>query len=152
MSAAADKTLKIIAMINFKSVFILTMLINIVFPVKQAFISNQDNDKKYIKTELFFGLNRIDGTRITESEWEAFADTVISKTYTKGATILKCDGRWLDGESLIKEESRIVVYFSRIYEMTDEFSGEIDLIREKYKLHYQQQAVLRTDEFINASF
>ena len=128
------------------------MLFNLLLPVKQAFISNPDNDKKFIKTELYFGLNRIDGTKITELEWEAFADSVISKTYTKGATILKCDGRWLDGETLIKEESRIVVYFSKIYEMTDEFSAEIDLIREKYKTYYHQQAVLRTDEFINASF
>ena len=139
-------------MINLKSIFILTMLFNFLFPVKETFLSSKDADKKYIKTELFFGLNRIDGTKITEMEWEAFADTVISKTYTKGATILKCDGRWLDGETLIKEESRIVVYFSRIYEMTDDFSAEIDSIREKYKFYYQQQAVLRTDEFINASF
>lgn len=111
-----------------------------------------DNYEKYIKTELFFGLNKTDGSKVSDEEFDMFADTVISKVYTSGATILKSDGRWLDGEKLIKEESRVVIYFSKIYEMTDEYSARIDTIREKYKRYYLQQAVLRTDEFINASF
>lgn len=139
-------------MLQMKTLFYLTLIVSAIYPVKNSVKKAVDSDKNYIKTELFFGLNRIDGSKISEQEWESFSDSVISKTYTKGATIFKTDGRWLDGDNLIKEESRIVVYFSRLYEMTDEFSARIDTIREKYKRYYQQQAVLRTDEFINASF
>lgn len=139
-------------MIQLKSLFFLSLVVSSLISFFKIPVESADSEHKYIKTELFFGLNRIDGSKITEQEWESFSDSVISKVYTKGVTILKTDGRWLDGEKLIKEESRIVVYFSRIYEMTDEFSSEIDSIREKYKRYYQQQAVLRTDEFINASF
>jgi len=139
-------------MIHLQSLLYFTITIAALLPFKKTSLTPFDNEEKFIKTELFFGLNKIDGTKINEKEWEAFADSVISLTFTKGATILKGDGRWLQGSELIKEESRIVVYFSKLYEMTDEFSAKIDTIREKYKRYYQQEAVLRTDEFINASF
>jgi len=137
---------------NYKTLFFLTLVVFGLFSFKKNSIVPLDNEKKFIKTELFFGLNRIDGTKINEAEWEVFSDTVISNVFTKGATIVKSNGRWLQGNELIKEESRVVIYFSRLYEMTDDFSSQIDTIREKYKRYYQQEAVLRTDEFINASF
>jgi len=137
---------------NYKTLFFLTLIVFGLFSFKKNSIVPLDNEEKFIKTELFFGLNKIDGTKINETEWEAFSDTVISNIFTKGATIMKSNGRWLQGNELIKEESRVVIYFSKIYEMTDGFSSQIDTIREKYKRYYQQEAVLRTDEFINASF
>jgi len=137
---------------NYKTLFFLTLIVFGLFSFKKNSIVPLDNEERFIKTELFFGLNKIDGTKISESEWEAFSDSVISNVFTKGATIMKSNGRWLQGNELIKEESRVVIYFSRLYEMTDEFSARIDTIREKYKRYYQQEAVLRTDEFINASF
>ncbi|MEO8665535.1 MAG: DUF3574 domain-containing protein [Ignavibacteria bacterium] len=139
-------------MTGIKSLFYLSMVITALLPFKKNLVTPLDNEEKFIKTELYFGLNKPDGSKIAETDWEAFSDTVISKVFTKGSTILKSDGRWLDGDELIKEESRVVIYFSKIYAMTDEFSGKIDVIRDKYKLYYRQQAVLRTDEFINASF
>lgn len=137
---------------NYTALFILTLMVFGLFSFKKNSIVPLDNEEKYIKTELFFGLNKIDGSKVTEAEWEAFSDSVISNVFTKGATIMKSNGRWLQGTELIKEESRVVIYFSRLYEMTDEFSAQIDMIREKYKKYYMQEAVLRTDEFINASF
>ena len=139
-------------MINLKFLFNLTLVILALFPLKKAVMNPVEKEEKFIKTELFFGLNKTDGTTVSEAEWESFADTVVSKVFYKGATIMKSDGRWLSGDSLIKEQSRVVTYFSKLYEMTDEFSEKIDLIREKYKTYYKQEAVLRTDEFINASF
>ena len=141
-------------MINLKFLFNLTLVILALFPLKKAVLTSVpiDKEEKFIKTELFFGLNKTDGTTVSETEWESFADTVVSKVFYKGATIMKSDGRWLSGDSLFKEQSRVVTYFSKLYEMTDEFSEKIDNIREKYKTYYKQEAVLRTDEFINASF
>ncbi len=137
---------------NLKFLFNLSLVILSLIPVKKMILTPVDKEEKFIKTELFFGLNKTDGTVVSEPEFESFADTVISKVFSKGATIMKSDGRWLSGDSLIKEQSRVVIYFSKIYEMTDEFSEKIDVIREKYKSYYKQEAVLRTDEFINASF
>lgn len=131
---------------------LISVLILAFFSFKKFPFGAPDNQEKFIKTELFFGLNKTDGTKVSDKEWEAFSDTVISKIFSKGTTTMKSEGRWLSGDSLIKEDSRVVIYFSRIYEMTDEFSASIDTLREKYKRYYLQEAVLRTDEFINASF
>lgn len=139
-------------MTNLKFLFNLSLVVLALLPVKKAIMTPADKEEKFIKTELFFGLNKTDGSTVSESEFESFADTVISKVFYKGATIMKSDGRWLSGDSLIKEQSRVVIYFSKLYEMTDDFSAKIDEIREKYKNYYKQEAVLRTDEFINASF
>ncbi len=137
---------------SLKYLFNLSLVILALFPLKKTVTNVLDKEDKFIKTELFFGLNKTDGTTVSEAEWESFADTVVSKVFYKGATIMKSDGRWLSGDSLIKEQSRVVTYFSKLYEMTDEFSEKIDNIRAKYKTYYKQEAVLRTDEFINASF
>lgn len=137
---------------NLNKLFFLTVIVITIFSFRQFQFGAIDSEEKFIKTELFFGLNKTDGGKVTEAEWESFADTVISKVFYKGATIMKSDGRWLSGDVLIKEESRVVTYFSRLYEMTDDFSAQVDLIRERYKKYYLQEAVLRTDEFINASF
>ena len=135
-----------------RKLFVLSVLIIALFSFSKYPFSKIDNEEKFIRTELFFGLNKTDGTKVSETEWEAFSDTVVSKVFCKGATTMKTEGRWLSGSTLIKEESRVVIYFSRLYEMTDEFSAEIDSVREKYKRYCLQEAVLRTDEFINASF
>ncbi|HMQ69305.1 MAG TPA: DUF3574 domain-containing protein [Ignavibacteria bacterium] len=139
-------------MTNQKLILLVLLFAGFSFSFKNFNFGTAGSEEKYIKTELFFGLNKPDGSVISEQEWESFADTVISKTFSKGATILKSDGRWLSGDTLIKEDSRVVIYFSRIFEMTEEFSDKIDLLREKYKKYYDQEAVLRTDDFINASF
>jgi len=139
-------------MTNQKLLFLILIISGILFSFRSFNFGTSGKEEKYIKTELFFGLNKPDGSKVTEEEWESFCDSVISKTFYKGATIMKSDGRWLSGDSLIKEESRTVIYFSKIYEMTEEFSEKIDILREKYKLYYNQEAVLRTDDFINASF
>jgi hypothetical protein len=137
---------------NQTKLLILTIIILGVLSFNKFPLKVPDNQDDYIKIELYFGMNKTDGGKVSEAQWESFADTVISKVFSKGATITKSDGRWLSGDSLIKEESRVVTYFSRLYEMTDEFSDNIDMIREKYKLYYFQEAVLRTDEYITASF
>lgn len=139
-------------MTKFKTFLALSIIILSLSPFINTTVSSFDKEEKFIKTELFFGLSKPDGSTISDSEFDAFADTVISKVFNKGATIMKSDGRWLEGDKLIKEESRVVIYFTKLYEMTDEFSDRVDEIREKYKIYYQQEAVLRTDEFINASF
>lgn len=135
------------------NVFLITLLVIFLSYSFRKFPNGAiDKEEKFIKTELYFGLNKTDGSRVSEKEWESFSDTVISKIFFKGTTTMKSEGRWLSGDSLIKEDSRVVIYFSRIYEMTDEFSGSIDTLREKYKRYFLQEAVLRTDEFISASF
>lgn len=139
-------------MITLKSFFYVSMIITGLFPFRNTFIKQPDRDDNFVKTELYFGMNKPDGSTVSESEFDAFSDSVICKVFSKGATILNSDGVWLGRTGLVKEDSRIVICFSKADEMNEEFSSQIDEVREKYKKYFKQEAVLRTDEYVEASF
>ncbi|HEY3249497.1 MAG TPA: DUF3574 domain-containing protein [Ignavibacteria bacterium] len=116
-----------------------------------AIYSFKSSDIDYTKTELYFGLSKPDGRNVTNEEFLAFTDTVISKFFPEGFSVINLDGKWYDPEKqkTISEESRLVV---RLSKMNDEVSANIDTIRAKYKRYFNQQAVLRVDQKVDVSF
>ncbi len=48
----------------------------------------------YVRTELFFGTAKSDGTAVTEQEFMGFVDEVIARRFTDGLTVLKGDGEF----------------------------------------------------------
>ncbi|WP_162794105.1 DUF3574 domain-containing protein [Runella rosea] len=106
--------------------------------------------EKMTKTELYFGLSKPDGSMISSNAWQAFADTVIAKTFTEGSTIIDGQGQWLGHNGkLVSEPSKILIVLSKL---TPERSQQIESIREKYKKYYQQEAVMRVDEQLKVAF
>lgn len=106
--------------------------------------------KKMTKTELYFGLTKPDGSIIDKPDFQAFADTVISKTFTEGCTILDGQGQWLGfNGKLITEPSKIVIVISKL---SAQRSRDIEQIRAKYKKYYQQESVMRVDELLKVNF
>lgn len=106
--------------------------------------------QKMTKTELFFGLSKPDGQVISTKDWQAFADTVIAKTFTEGLTIIDARGQWLgqDGK-LVSESSKMLIVISIL---SSERSKQIDLVREKYKKYFQQESVMRVDKPVRVAF
>lgn len=106
--------------------------------------------QKMTKTELFFGLSKPDGQIISSKDWQAFADTVIAKTFTEGLTIIDARGQWLgqDGK-LVSESSKMLIVISIL---SSERSKQIDLVREKYKKYFQQESVMRVDKPVRVAF
>jgi hypothetical protein len=106
--------------------------------------------KKMTQTELYFGLSKNDGSLILSKDWQAFADTVIAKTFSDGSTLLDAHGQWLSDEGkLISEPSKVLVIISKL---DPAYSKQIDLVREKYKKYFQQKSVLRVDKRVRAEF
>lgn len=106
--------------------------------------------EKMTKTELYFGLSKPDGSMVSASAWQSFADTVIAKTFTEGSTIIDGQGQWLGHNGkLVSEPSKILIILSKL---TPERSQQIETIREKYKKYYQQEAVMRVDEQLKVAF
>jgi hypothetical protein len=106
--------------------------------------------QKMTKTELFFGLSKPDGQIILAKDWQGFADTVIAKTFTEGSTVIDARGQWLgqDGK-LVSESSKMLIVISKL---SSERSKQIDLVREKYKKYFQQEAVMRVDKRVRVEF
>ena len=82
--------------------------------------------KTLIKDELYFGLNKPNGTQISETEWQKFLNQVITPRFKKGLTVLDTQGQYLSNNGeLVKEKSRLVIL---IYEMNSEKNLAIDEI------------------------
>jgi hypothetical protein len=102
-------------------------------------------DEAWVRTELFFGTARPDGTEVSEAEWNAFLDEEITPRFPDGLTVQTGRGQWFDGETIVEERSKILILFYPL-EFASESSAEIEAIRAAYEEAFQQQSVLRSDD------
>lgn len=106
--------------------------------------------QKMTKTELFFGLSKSDGQIISSKDWQAFADSVIAKTFTDGSTLIDARGQYLEEDGkLISESSKMLIIVSNL---DSKRSKQINLVREKYKKYFQQKSVMRIDKPVRVEF
>lgn len=103
-----------------------------------------------VQTYLFFGRDRKDAAPVSDQEWQDFIDTVVTPLFKDGLTALDADGQYLSmsGE-LIKEDSSILIL---LHDGGAASSGDIEKIRESYRVQFDQESVLRVDEPICVSF
>lgn len=101
------------------------------------------------RTELYFGLNR-PGGEVTEEEFQHFLSVEVTKRFPDGLTLLSGLGQFKDGDTIIKEKSKVLIL---LYPLTDrEANTEIEEIRDAYKARFQQFSVLRVDSIERVSF
>lgn len=118
--------------------------------VSLLFYSFKNDEKQYVKTELYFGLSRNDSGVVTQDEWLAFEDTVIATLFPYGSTVFESNGKWMNESGvIISERSKMVTL---INELTPELSAQIDTLRERYKRYHHQSSVMRIDQKVEVSF
>jgi hypothetical protein len=118
--------------------------------ISLLFYSFKNDEKQYMKTELYFGLSRNDSGVVTQDEWLAFEDTVIATLFPYGSTIFESNGKWMNESGvIISERSKLVTL---INELTPELSAKIDTLRERYKRYHHQTSVMRVDQRVEVSF
>ncbi len=112
-------------------------------------VNRQANDQRrvelFVRTELFFGAAKPDGTAVTEEEWRQFLDREITPRFPDGLTVLTGAGQFRDsGGVIIRETSRLLIL---LYPLSSQRGSgvKIEYIREAYKRAFQQQSVLRVD-------
>ena len=101
--------------------------------------------EKFIRTELYFGRNIPSGGTVSESDWQKFADEVVTPRFPDGLTVLDADGQWRgkDG-SIVREESKVIVLlYPR--KQRKAMNTKIEEIRSEYKKRFAQEAVMRID-------
>ena len=100
----------------------------------------------WLRTELFFGTDKPDGTAVSAAEWEAFVDAEITPRFPEGLTVLEAAGQWQEADGDIIEERSKVVLLLYPQEAREESHAEIEAIRAAYERRFGQEAVLRADE------
>ena len=106
---------------------------------------------RMMETNLYFGLSKPAGGMVSDTEWKDFKVNHITKIFKEGYTVINVTGGWFDPDKkkLIEEPAYKVIY---LYKKSSSLSNQIDSLREQYKIFFQQQAVLRIDKKVRASF
>jgi hypothetical protein len=102
------------------------------------------------RVDLFFGLQRQDGTLIGEAEWGAFLDKEVTPRFPDGLSVFTARGQWRhDTGRIAHETSKMLVI---LYQPSPESEAAIEAIRVAYKEGFDQESVMRLDSGSCVSF
>jgi hypothetical protein len=115
---------------------------------------DESDAEPWLRTELFFGCARPDGSAVAAAEWDAFLDAEITPRFPEGLTVLSGAGQWQEADGDIVEEWSKVVVLLYPRAKRAESHAEIEVIRAAYAKRFGQEAVLRADDErpVRASF
>jgi hypothetical protein len=119
-------------------------------PADRQFCEQKLHGEIWARTELYFGLSRAEGPNVTEAEFQAFVDEVVTPRFPDGLTLLNGAGQFRGSSgAVVKEPSKLLILF---YPWNNARNRSVERIRTLYKQTFQQEAVLRVDDESCVSF
>jgi hypothetical protein len=113
---------------------------------------NIPSSSLFIRTELLFGLQKSDGSEVSNSEFQMFLDREITPRFPDGLTLITGQGQFRNSQNIIiKEKSRLLILLHPIERETSS-NRSIEIIREAYKNDFKQESVVRSDNRSCVSF
>jgi hypothetical protein len=98
----------------------------------------------YLRTEMFFGMDKPTGGTVSEDEWQKFVEEVVTPRFPDGLTVDDALGQYLDGKTLIREKSKqLILLYPRRFKTAS--GRKIEEIRRAYIKAFDQRSVLRVD-------
>ena len=109
---------------------------------------------RFVRTELYFGTSKKDGSEVSESDWNAFLDHEITPRFPEGFTVLFAIGQFRSANGqIVREKSRVIIFLypKRVRKAA---GLKIDEIRAAYVEKFEQESVLRVTvgNSVNVSF
>lgn len=104
--------------------------------------------EQFIRTELFFGSGKPDGSNITEEQWQQFLNAEITPRFPDGLTVLTGLGQYRGANGVIVRERSIVLSLMYPTQTRRTSHEKIERIRAAYKTAFQQESVLRVDSVL----
>jgi hypothetical protein len=100
--------------------------------------------------QLYFGRQK-PGGEVTDTEWQAFVNDVLSPRFPDGLTVVDARGRWRDPgtETTLSERSEMVLIV-----VPNGAGGRqaIGLAVQDYRRQFDQQSVLQVEKPVCATF
>lgn len=98
----------------------------------------------FMRTELFFGLDKPTGGSVSAEDWEMFVSDIVTPRFPDGFTVDDALGQYLDGKILVREKSKqLILIYPR--KLRTSSSRKIEEIRSAYIKAFDQKSVLRVD-------
>jgi hypothetical protein len=98
-------------------------------------------DSAVVRDVMYFGRNRPSGGTITDEEWQAFLDQVLTPRFPAGLTVVAATGQWRGKSGLVEQERSEVVTVFHSGNETDRQA--VKEVVAEYRRRFQQEAVLR---------
>jgi len=98
----------------------------------------------YLRTELFFGMDKPTGGIVSDDEWQKFVADFVTPRFPDGFTVDDALGQYLDGKTLVREKSKqLILIYPRKFKTSS--NRKIEEIRSAYIKAFDQKSVLRVD-------
>lgn len=104
----------------------------------------------WVRSEVYFGLSRPDGTLVSEADWQTFVDQVITPEFPSGLSVVDTAGQWKNKSGQIDHEhSKMLIL---LHPRSEEIEARIDKIRAEYCRRFQQEAVMKVTSSAKVEF
>lgn len=104
--------------------------------------------QSFIRTELFFGRSRPNGTEVSAEDFADFLNVTITPEFPDGLTVLDGIGQFRDSNGdTIREKAKVLILLFPS-NTRKRSSRKIECIRAAYKNRFEQQSVLRVDDVL----
>ena len=98
-------------------------------------------DTAMVRDVVYFGRNRPDGGTVSDAEWKAYLDSVVTPRFPAGFTVVEAEGHWRGERGVIERERTMVV---TLLHPGDQASREaVRALTQEYIHRFHQEAVLR---------
>ena len=112
-----------------------------------------DGLEPFVEFNFYFGLEKGDGSEVSEAEWQAFLADEITPRFPNGLTVFDASGQWLDTEAdrLYREGTKVLNVLVPV-ESAEEAKRALDEIADDYVERFDQQVVFKTSREACAGF
>jgi Protein of unknown function (DUF3574) len=98
-------------------------------------------DTAMVRDVVYFGRNRPDGGTVSDAEWEAYLDSVVTPRFPAGFTVVEAEGHWRGERGVVERERTEVL---TLLHSGDQASRDaVRALTEEYIRRFHQEAVLR---------
>ncbi|MCH9826763.1 MAG: DUF3574 domain-containing protein [Pseudomonadota bacterium] len=98
-------------------------------------------EQRWTREVLYFGRLRPGGRSISDEEWQAFLDEVVTPKFPEGLTVTDAYGQWRNRDGVVSDEPSSVL--TLLHPDTPELNRRVEVITHTYRQQFQQEAVLR---------
>jgi hypothetical protein len=98
-------------------------------------------DTALVRDLVYFGRNRPDGGTVSDAEWLAFLDSVVTPSFPSGFTVVEGTGQWKGQTGAVERERSAIITFLHTGSAADR--DRVDQVAGEYKRRFHQEAVLR---------
>lgn len=120
-------------------------------PTHSPTYEEQSIGEVWNRTELYFGMSKPDGSKVSTLEFREFLDREVSSRFPDGLTLLTGYGQYRSATGYIAKENSMVLILLYPDDMTNA-NENIEAIRNEYEKAFNQESVLRVDSLERVSF